>query len=109
MSCIGDPVLKVFQDDPRGYCCVYQMVSNQSPLVGTINANIGGGIAADDELHDYALASGQHAIQLFGPPQLTGWREAQFNQLLPADQREARLRMADPYNWFRRVRQAPCR
>lgn len=100
MECIGDPVVKVFKADPGGFCCGYQLVSNQSPLVGTINANIGSGIPADDELHDCALAAGEHAVGLFGPPQLTGWRLAQFNQLSPSEQRHARERMADPYDWF---------
>ncbi len=100
MMCIGEPVLKIFRPDPGGYCCAYQMVSNASPLVGAVNANIGAGVPADDELHDAGLAAGQHAVGLFGPPQLAGWRQAQFNLLPPNDQALAMQKMADPFDWF---------
>ena len=100
MICIGEPVLKVFRPDPGGYCCAYQMVSTTSPLLATVNANIAAGTPADDELHDTGLAAGQHAVSLFGPPQLAGWRLTQFNQLGPNDQAIAMQRMADPFDWF---------
>jgi len=103
MQCLSDPILKVFRDDPDGWCCVYQMVSNESPLVATANRNIAAGTPADDELHDCGTAPGAHAIPLFGPPQLAGWRLAQYQQLSPAERSLADRHMADPFDWFIRA------
>lgn len=100
MMCIGAPVLYVFKQDPLGYCCVYQMVSNQSPLVATENANIAAGTPLDDELHDCGIAPGAHAIGLFGFPQLDGWRLAQYQLLTPAERIEADAKMLKPFDWF---------
>lgn len=103
MMCIGDPVLKIFDPDPNGYCCVYQMVSNQSPLVATANSNIRAGTPADDELYDCGTAPGPHAVSLFGPPLLDGWRMAQYQLLTLAEQGVANRRMTDPFDWFIRA------
>jgi 8-oxo-dGTP pyrophosphatase MutT (NUDIX family) len=100
MMCIGDPVLHVFANDPDGYCCVYQMVSNQSPLVATANANIVANTPADDELHDCGTAPGAHAVTLFGPPLLAGWRLSQYQALSAAEMAIADQRMVDPFDWF---------
>jgi 8-oxo-dGTP pyrophosphatase MutT (NUDIX family) len=103
MRCLGEPALKVFIPDPNGYCCVYQMVSTESPLVATANRNIAANLPADDELHDCGTAPGTHAVSLFGPPRLDGWRLAQYQQLTLAERGVADRRMLDPFDWFVRA------
>lgn len=100
MRCIGDPVLKIFRPDPRGFCCVYQMVSSSSPLVGIANRNIAASVPADDELHDCGTVPGGDAIELFGPPLLDGWRLAQYRLLSPVQKQIADRRMLDAFDWF---------
>lgn len=100
MQCIGEPFDKEFEPGDDGFCCVYQMVSNQSPILAVIEQNIRSGTPADDELHDCGKVRASSATELFGPPILRGWRLDQYQLLTAAEKREADRKMLKPWDWF---------